>query len=182
MQYYIIVIYFFLCFLIEKLRFILAFGRAHLDLFLLDKTGWLTIGRLENIKTGELVLENRNWGWNLGTEACWVAFGHCGHLQESTVGTWTGALTIWSKVFSILVVCTGQRWTQEGGGELEKFHYKEFSYSPKFNLSHVSYILISRFRNRTLAVQIFLLVMPKYGGKQIFSHRSFPEVGEKQKA
>ena len=28
----------------------------------------------------------------------------------------------------------------------------------------------------------FLLVMPKYGGEQNFSHRSFPEVGEKQKA
>ena len=24
--------------------------------------------------------------------------------------------------------------------------------------------------------------MPKYWGKQIFTHRSFPEVGEKQKA
>ena len=29
---------------------------------------------------------------------------------------------------------------------------------------------------------IFLLVMPKYWGKQIFTHERFPEVGEKQKA
>ena len=28
---------------------------------------------------------------------------------------------------------------------------------------------------------IYLLVMPKYWGKQIFTHRSFPEVGQKQK-
>ena len=31
-------------------------------------------------------------------------------------------------------------------------------------------------------VYIFLLVMPKYWGKQIFRHRIFHEVGEKQKA
>ena len=29
--------------------------------------------------------------------------------------------------------------------------------------------------------QMFLLVMPKYWGKQIFMHGSFPELGEKQK-
>ena len=29
---------------------------------------------------------------------------------------------------------------------------------------------------------IYLLVMPKYWGKQIFTHGRFPEVGEKQKA
>ena len=28
---------------------------------------------------------------------------------------------------------------------------------------------------------IYLLVMPKYWGKQIFTHGSFPEVGQKQK-
>jgi len=28
---------------------------------------------------------------------------------------------------------------------------------------------------------MYLLVMPKYWGKQIFTHGSFPEVGEKQK-
>ena len=28
---------------------------------------------------------------------------------------------------------------------------------------------------------IYLLVMPKYWGKQIFSHGRFPEVGQKQK-
>ena len=31
-------------------------------------------------------------------------------------------------------------------------------------------------------VCIYLLVMPKYWGKQIFTHGRFPEVGEKQKA
>ena len=48
-------------------------------------------------------------------------------------------------------------------------------------------------RDRTLAVKsrknarksfffcIYLLVMPKYWGKQIFTHMSFPEVGQKQK-
>ena len=47
-------------------------------------------------------------------------------------------------------------------------------------------------RDRTLAVKsrksaeksvfcIYLLVMPKYWGKQIFSLGSFPEVGQKQK-
>ena len=63
----------------------------------------------------------------------------------------------------------------------------------------------SRLRDRTLAVAknrakmtffsggkkitpqiffccIYLLVMPKYWGKQIFTHGRFPEVGEKQKA
>ena len=39
----------------------------------------------------------------------------------------------------------------------------------------------TRLRDRTL-FYIFFLVMPKYWGKQIFSHGSFPEVGEKQKA
>ena len=29
--------------------------------------------------------------------------------------------------------------------------------------------------------RIYLLVMPKYWGKQIFTHGSFPEVGQKQK-
>ena len=29
---------------------------------------------------------------------------------------------------------------------------------------------------------MYLLVMPKYWGKQIFTHGSFPEVGEKQKS
>ena len=33
-----------------------------------------------------------------------------------------------------------------------------------------------------VVVEIFLLVMPKYWGKQIITHRSFPEVGEKKKA
>ena len=28
---------------------------------------------------------------------------------------------------------------------------------------------------------IYILVMPKYWGKQIFAHRRFPEVGQKQK-
>ena len=28
---------------------------------------------------------------------------------------------------------------------------------------------------------IYLLVMPKYWGKQIFTHGTFPEVGQKQK-
>ena len=28
---------------------------------------------------------------------------------------------------------------------------------------------------------MYLLVMPKYWGKQIFTHESFPEVGQKQK-
>ena len=48
----------------------------------------------------------------------------------------------------------------------------------------------SRLRDRTLAVKklfefnkkyffIFLLVKPKYWGKQIFRHWSFPEVGKK---
>ena len=52
----------------------------------------------------------------------------------------------------------------------------------------------SRHRDRTLAVpkkrnylklrkrKIFLLFMPKYWGKQIFRHGSFPKVGQKQKA
>ena len=37
-------------------------------------------------------------------------------------------------------------------------------------------------RDRTLAVKsIYLLVVPKYWGKQIFAHGRFPEVGKKQK-
>ena len=31
-------------------------------------------------------------------------------------------------------------------------------------------------------LKIFLLVMPKYWGKLIFSHGSFPDMGERQKA
>ena len=30
-------------------------------------------------------------------------------------------------------------------------------------------------------MHIYLLVMPKYWGKQIFAHGRFPEVGQKQK-
>ena len=41
--------------------------------------------------------------------------------------------------------------------------------------------LISETFARIENFQIFLLVMPKYWGKQNFSHGSFPEVGEKQK-
>ena len=42
----------------------------------------------------------------------------------------------------------------------------------------------SAFVNKTfkfIFLYIFLLVMTKYWGKQIFSHGSFPEVGQKQK-
>ena len=35
---------------------------------------------------------------------------------------------------------------------------------------------------KKIFLKIFLLVMPKYWGKQIFTHGSFPKVGEKKKA
>ena len=34
---------------------------------------------------------------------------------------------------------------------------------------------------KKIFVCIYLLVMPKYWGKQIFTHGRFPEVGQKQK-
>ena len=35
--------------------------------------------------------------------------------------------------------------------------------------------------NKYIFLRIYLLVLPKYWGKQIFTHGRFPEVGQKQK-
>ena len=75
------------------------------------------------------------------------------------------------------------------------FYYELISVKNK-----TRYTEILQGRDRTLAVKnrkinkksalpkkkfffcIYLIVMPKYWGKQIFTHGRFPEVGEKQKA
>ena len=60
-----------------------------------------------------------------------------------------------------------ERWPQK----VEKTAKKSVFFRKKINITLQKYIFF----------YIYLLVMPKYWGKQIFAHRRFPEVGHKQK-
>ena len=59
------------------------------------------------------------------------------------------------------------------GGRDQMLAVKKMLENQLFSLKHKNYL------NKDNFFCIYLLVMPKYWGKQIFTHGRFPEVGEK---